>query len=154
MKAAAAANVNVSTCLVRVVRVVQSGRGVCVSLCVCVCVRVVCVVQSGRGVSPFGVCVYVCMCVWRGVVGVRLVLVGDVRGGMLIILIAGPALLSRSRAGVSLGLQRAHHARNLRLQRFQVIQRFSLCPPAHVPLCGLNTCHAVELNHLAPRQRH
>lgn len=127
---------------------------VCVCLSLCVCVRVVCVVQSGRGVSPFGVCVYVCMCVWRGVVGVRLVLVGDVRGGMLIILIAGPALLSRSRAGVSLGLQRAHHARNLRLQRFQVIQRFSLCPPAHVPLCGLNTCHAVELNHLAPRQRH
>jgi len=123
-------------------------------VCVRACVRVVCVVQSGRGVSPFCVCVYVCMCVWRGVVGVRLVLVGDVRGGMLIILIAGPALLSRSRAGVSLGLQRAHHARNLRLQRFQVVQRFSLCPPAHVPLCGLNTCHAVELNHLAPRQRH
>jgi len=63
MKAAAAANVNVSTCLVRVVRVVQSGRGVCVSLSLCACVRVVCVVQSGRGVSPFGVCVYVCMCV-------------------------------------------------------------------------------------------
>jgi len=156
MKAAAAANVNVSTCLVRVVRVVQSGRGVCVSLSVCVRACCVCCAVWPWCVSVrcMCVCVYVCMCVWRCVVGVRLVLVGDVRGGMLIILIAGPALLSRSRAGVSLGLQRAHHARNLRLQRFQVIQRFSLCPPAHVPLCGLNTCHAVELNHLAPRQRH
>ena len=69
MKAAAAANVNVSTCLVRVVRVVQSGRGVCVSLCVCACV--LCVLCSLAVVCLRSV--YVCMCVcvyvcvaWRG----------------------------------------------------------------------------------------
>ena len=61
MKAAAAANVNVSTCLVRVVRVVQSGRGVCVCLSVCVCACVLCVLCSLAVVCLRSV--YVCMCV-------------------------------------------------------------------------------------------